>query len=318
MKKILLVSVVMLAIAAPALAVWDPLVNGGFESGLTGWYLRDGRQAITSLPQATPLVDTTTHPNQTWLGSEQPWAQVVDAGAARKLDVIEGYNSTTDPLFRNTGLDLDSSVLPDVYAGDKSVGWTRTGYRGIGGETHIGLNVKWDGGSWLTQYVYVKPGTYDMSAAVQVAADGANTAGDNKAAGSVHLEILGDPTSVPTFWHVDWYGDDEESNANKVRNTTWFGNSVGAWTAASVSGTVTTHTGWVELRIAFQEVELNTKGTSDPNIDGTEGYAVNALWAMVDSVTMSLPDEAIPEPSSMVALLTGLVGLGGLALRRRR
>jgi len=314
-KKILLVSALMLAMVAPAFAATEVLVNRDFENGLTGWWLRDGRQAITSLPQATPLLPLAEHPNQTWLGSEQPWAQVVDS-TTTKLDIIEGYNSTTDPLFRDRG---DDVTTPAPYGGTKAAGWARGGYMGIGGETHTSSTTMWDGRSYISQYVQLKPGTWNLTASAMLRGDGADSA-TVKGAATAHLEIFGDPGDAD-YWHVDWYGDDEGDGfggvPGRIRDSSWLQNLTPAWIASTASGSVTTHTGWVEVRLSYQEVEANSKGSGDRNITDGE-YAVDAYWLMVDDMSLLVPDEAIPEPSSIVALLTGLVGLGGLALRRRR
>ncbi|MCE5200712.1 MAG: PEP-CTERM sorting domain-containing protein [Armatimonadota bacterium] len=41
-------------------------------------------------------------------------------------------------------------------------------------------------------------------------------------------------------------------------------------------------------------------------------------WCTPESATYSVTGETVPEPSSVLALFTGLVGLGSIAIRRRR
>jgi len=298
--------------AAPAFAAVQVLQNTGFENGLNNWYQRNGPE---DLPQPTPLLPLADHPNQTWLGSAQPWAQVVDS-TTTKLDIIEGYNSTANPLFRDRG---DNVTTPAPYAGSKAVGWARGGYIGIGGETHVSTDTRWDGRSYISQYIQLRPGTWTLTASAKVRGGGANSATVTGACSS-HLEILGDPGDAD-YWHVDWYGDDEGDGfggvPGRLRDNQWLKNLSAAWVTTTISGSVTTHTGWVEVRLSYQEVEANSKGSGDRNILDGE-YAVDAYWLMVDDMSLMAPDAAIPEPSGIVALLTGLVGLGGLALRRRR
>ena len=314
MKKILLVSALMLVLAAPALAVWDPLVNGNFENGLTGWYLRDGSEPIRSLPQATPLVSTVTHPDQTWVGTNAPWVQVVDSNET--MDIEEGYISGGNRLYRDSGNDVGAAVLPTPY-GTKAVGWTRTGYKPL--DNCAGATKDWAGITWLCQYVKVKPGTHTgVSASAKWAAK--PRPGGLKWDFGVTMCIMGDDPGFPTKWHVDWYGDDETTqDPPRHRDSLKPGDSAGNWlTAAGLSNrTVKTESGWIELRIGVHWIQGGFGSTSSPVDNITD--LTTCEWAMFDNVTMSLPDSAmIPEPSGIVALLTGLVGLGGLALRRRR
>lgn len=320
MKKILLVSALMLVLAAPAFAVTQVLYNREFENGLTGWYLRDGPG---DLPQATPLLPLADHPAQTWLGSDQTWAQVVTA--AETMNIIQGYDSGSgtpeqNRHFQDSGNDLGASVLQTPY-GTKAVGWTRTGKVGLDG-VQSAPNKDWNGWSYISQYIKLKPGTHIVTASAQYAGGGANTSTTNKQTSSISLELFGDP-EASAAWHTDWYGDEEGTVAGKIRDTGWLWKSLGTWQTMNfggVSQSVYTHSGWIEFRIGLHETDDHAwTGNCDLDITGTEGYLVNAYWAMIDNVSLTVPDASlIPEPSGIVALLTGLVGLGGLALRRRR
>lgn len=90
--------------------------------------------------------------------------------------------------------------------------------------------------------------------------------------------------------------------------THWNGGGSGwtlkQWTQAS-NKKITTTSGWVEYRIVIKDKD-GTNPITDLNA---------AKYALVDNCYMNL---VVPEPSSMLALFTGVAGLGAMALRRRK
>ena len=308
MKKALLVYAVTLALAAPVFAGTNLLVNGDFEDGLNGWYVRDG---IGDLPQSTPILPLSEHPNQTWLGSDQPWPQVVDS-ATNKMDICEGYFDGTTRRFQDSGNDLST---PAPY-GSKALGWNRTGLRGWDGIDSMQAR-DWDGFTWVSQYIKLDPGTYTATASAKVVADGpgiSNSSNETRKNFAVTIQILGDDPSYQNWWYVDWYGDEEDFGYPRARANAYPGNSDGNWITTPDIDTksIKTHTGWIEFRVGFHETEVGPSCNNPNNI--TDHTTCN--WAMVDDVYLDLT--LVPEPSSVVPLLAGFVGLGGLALRRRR
>ena len=171
----------------------------------------------------------------------------------------------------------------------------------------------WAGWTWVSQYIKLDPGTYTANASCRYAADGPGMP-TNKTSFAVAVQVLGDGPSYQNWWYVDWYGEEENYGPYpRTRDLMWAGNSDGNW--CSVSGeisypTVNTHTGWIEFRIGFHEVDSWAGGNNPDNISDF----TTCNWAMIDDVYLEL----VPESSSVVALLAGFVGLAGLARRRRR
>lgn len=271
--------VAILAVAAPTFGA-NLLTNGTFEDGLNGW---------TVVSSLVP-----------WGGSDQTPAQVVNA--ATMPAIYEGVDTGSGGagggrIFQDTGNTV--TPLPALNKGN-SLAWTRTGLKGIpqtGGDT----NEIW---SFISQKVYVGPGTYYVLASY-----------DGFAYGIPNSEYYGMGICLMVFgddpaWYIDFMGNDNlAAEPPRTRMTHWNGASGSDWTlkqwTMSSNKMITTTNGWVEYRIVIKD-----SGGTNPITD-----PATAKYALVDNCYLNL---VVPEPSSMLALMTGVAGLGAMALRRRR
>ena len=87
------------------------------------------------------------------------------------------------------------------------------------------------------------------------------------------------------------------------------------------TGTVTVldwyvHTGeWLEASTWYPYVRIQVDGPASSYIDM---YGIVPIYDVGDVMTGSVIKHITPEPSSLLAMGTGVLGIGGLLLRRRR
>jgi hypothetical protein len=208
-------------------------------------------------------------------------------------------------LINPTVFDAAGEVPQSLYAGGSagwatalapktgtSVGWARTG-PGTAPKSY----------SFIYQIVECRPGTYTLDQSVtkwDVIAG--CTEGDTRFAAMFLVRVddqIGspyDPTNPSTY---------------ALRATKWdFQDPKNAWFVKQFNNgapaSFTTTQGRVQFILAFEDHAVGT---------ALSGYG----YAAFDNVVFETNEEwVIPEPSSLLSLLTGMAGLAGFAIRRRK
>lgn len=240
-------------------------------------------------------------------GGLDGWTQVnggVDLGAqvfssANPMNVIECYEDNGDKKLRDS--EIDATALPTTDG--NAVGWAATGMY-----TNQAVQR-------ISRVFNLQPGKYNMTAYFSATAwnqTRVNT-DDNwpeeYAAGAVFLALAGSDIGRtdfdPALFDADLW--DPSSTRNTTWNNSWEGNTEGNWIAREkVKEGMDLQDGRVEISLGMFD-----KFDNDPG---------QYRWAGFDDLYIEFtPTELyVPEPGSIVALLTGIVGLGGLAIRRRK
>lgn len=178
-----------------------------------------------------------------------------------------------------------TTVTP--YAGT-SVGWART-------------NARPSAQIWIfvSQTVVVPAGTYTVANATWKAISYHPEPSTKRVAAMFLVRKDGQIGSA--------YNPDD-ANTYVFRSTAWCDASQGNWIDKSLTSglSFTTTTGQVQFILAYQDL------TGDRDANWPE-YA----YAGFDNVVFTT-NQPIPEPSSLLALGSSLVGLAGFAIRRRR
>lgn len=174
-----------------------------------------------------------------------------------------------------------------------AIGWAREGAPAVG-------NQAW---SYVYQTVHVNPGTYNLDqSATKWDVIAGSTNGGQLFTGMFLVRVdsqIGTAYSGATGTYA-------------LRSSKWnWQDPVNAWFVKQINGgaatSFTTTTGDVQFILAFEDHSADTLGTSS-----YYGYAA------FDNVRFETVEPGVPEPSSLLALLSGVTGLVGLVARRRR
>lgn len=280
MKKVMLIAAAV-ALMVPAYA-GNMLVNGNFEQGLSGW---------------TVVQDLTAYG-----GSVQTPIQT--GSTANPFRIMRGVIGGSGLEFQDAG-QLNPSVSLQYGT---SCGVSRAGLKGLPGTGADPLEGSW---SWISQTFTVAPGEYYVLAEWDTFAW--STGGDYSQ-GCV-LMAFGDDPNDGQPWDVGFYGNDNSvAEPPRTRASHWNHQSSGwlhkSWTMAS-NKTIKTYSGQVEFRWVFK----------DKAPAGEITNLAQANYALLDNCSVDLVAKElypVPEPSSLLAIMSGIVGLGGLAIRRRK
>lgn len=230
------------------------------------------------------------------------WSQVnggVDLGAqvfsnSNPMNAIECYSDNGKQL-RDSG--FDATAVPSTDG--NAVGWAGTGIY-----TNQPIQR-------ISKVFNLLPGTYNMTAYFSATAWNQTRGSEQYAAGAVFCALVGndigrtDSASDALFNSALW---DASSTRNTTWGNSWEGNTNGAWVAREkIKNNMYLADGRVEITLGmFDKFDCNV---------GAQQYR----WAAFDDLYIEFyAVDVVPEPGSIVALLSGLAGLGGLAIRRRK
>lgn len=208
-------------------------------------------------------------------------AQVYDSAGAR---IDEVYNDGGTWAFRDSGL---VAANPGVRMGDYSMGWFRTGPY---------PNQQY---TWVSHYLNVIPGEYNVSAVWDVACYYSNP-NEWWGLGAKFFILVGSDVGAYNI------GNDPLTDPYSVRRTVWNQDSQGSWlTRVLDPRTLITNDGVIEIRLLMHDKFDNV-------MPKYQFAAFDNIYVELEAVNL------IPEPGSLLALASGVVGLGGLAVRRRK